>query len=150
MKSFRFKLEKVLNVREQESKLAMNALAVARIKSRQADALLETARQRRTESERILCQRRTQRMSVGNWIATSQLHDALVQAERSAAHVVLQSRIEEESRRTELMEAERRKKILDRLKERQYEAYRHAANAAEQAQIDEMAQNIYREGGGRR
>lgn len=150
MKAFRFKLEKVLNVREQQSKLAMNALAVARLKSRQADALLETARQRRSESEQVLCQRRAQRMSVGNWIATSQLHDLLVQAERSAAQVVLQSRMEEERRRTEMMEADRRKKILDRLKERQYEAYRHAANAAEQALIDEMAQNIYREGGGRR
>ncbi len=150
MKPFRFRLEKVLNIRQRESVLAKNALAQARLRSRQAVAFLETARTERAASEQALLAKRQKRMITYEWILSAQMHDALVEREKQAQAALRAAREEEARRRELLAEAERREKVLDKLKERQAEEHRYQLEAYEQAQIDEMAQNIFREGGGRR
>lgn len=150
MKPFRFRLEKLLNIRQQQSKLAKNALAQARIRSRQAATYLESARAERLASEQTLLKRRSRRMTALEWALADQVHDAVVQRERQAHQALEVARMEEERRRAELIDAERREKTLDRLKERRAEEHRYAMEAWEQAQIDEMGQNSFREGGRRR
>jgi flagellar FliJ protein len=150
MKPFRFRLEKLLNIRQQQSKMAQNALAVAKFRTRQATVYLEAAKADRIASEQALLSRRQRRMNVLEWQLTAQLHEAMVEREKAAEAALQAALAEEARRREELAEAERKEKILDRLKERQAEAHRYAMEALEQAQIDEMAQNIYREGGGRK
>ncbi|MFZ5826784.1 MAG: flagellar export protein FliJ [Bacillota bacterium] len=150
MKPFRFRLEKLLNVRQQQSKMAQNALALARVRTRQATAFLESARAERIASEERLLKRRTTRMTALEFRLAAQLHDAIIEREKQARQSLETALAEEARRREELMEAERREKTLDRLKERQAAAHRIEMEAWEQAQLDEMAQNIFREGGGRR
>lgn len=150
MRPFGFRLEKLLTIRQQQSKMAQNALAQARIRSRQAVALLDSATAERAASEAALLQRRTRRMTALEWRLAAQMHDSMVERESQARQALEAARADEALRREELAEAERREKMLDRLKERQAEEHRYAMEAWEQAQIDEMAQNIFREGGGRR
>jgi flagellar export protein FliJ len=150
MQPFRFRLEKLLNIRQQESKMAQNALALAIMRTRQAQAYLETARGERMASEQALLARRRRRMTLLEWQMSAQVHEAMVEREQAAEAALEAALAEEARRRKELEEAERRVKILDRLKDRRAEEYRYAMAAWEQSQIDEMAQNIYREGGGRR
>lgn len=150
MKPFRFRLEKLLNIRQQQSKMAQNALAVARVRTRQAYAHLESARADRINSEAALLAKRQRRMTMLEWQVSAQMHEALVEQEKAAEATLQGAHADESRRREELAEAERREKTLDRLKERQAEEHRYAMEAWEQSQIDEMAQNIYREGGGRR
>lgn len=150
MKPFRFRLEKLLHIRQQQSKLAQNALAVARVRTRQAEAFLETATGERIASEQALLAKRRRRMTMMEWQLSAQMHEATIEREQ-AARAALQGALEEEARRRqELAEAERREKSIDRLKDRQAEEHRLAMESWEQSQIDEMAQNIYREGGGHR
>ena len=150
MKPFRFRLEKLLNVRQQQSKMAQNALALARVRTRQATAFLESAKAERIASEERLLKRRTKRMTALEFRLAAQLHDEMIEREKRARQSLETALAEEARRREELIEAERREKTLDRLKERQAEAHRIEMEAWEQAQLDEMAQNIFREGGGRR
>jgi len=150
LKPFRFRLEKVLNIRQRESMLAKNALAQARLRTRQAVAFLETSRSERAASEQALLVKRMKRMTTYEWIISTQMHESLVEREKQAMATLQNAEQEEAYRRELLAEAERREKVLDKLKERQEGEHRYQAEAYEQAQIDEMAQNIFREGGGRR
>lgn len=150
MKPFRFRLERLLNIRQQQSKLAQNALAQARMRSRQANAFLDAATADRMASEETLLKRRARRMTALEFTFAAQMHEAIFQREQQAHQTLEAALAEEAHRREELMEAERREKTLDRLRERQAEVHRSAVEAWEQAEIDEMAQNVFREGGGRR
>lgn len=150
MKPFRFRLEKLLNIRQQQTKLAQNNLAQAQMRTRQTEALLAAAQAERLASEEALLAKRQRRMTALQWQLSTQLHEALIEREREAEAALAAARQHEEAKRAELAEAERKQKTLERLKERQFEEYRYAMEAWEQAQIDEMAQNIYREGGGLR
>lgn len=150
MKPFRFRLEKLLNIRQQQSKMAQNALAVARMRRRQAEAHLAAITAERVASEEALMARRRRRMTMMEWQVSTEMHEAMVEREREAERALESAQAEEARRLLELAEAERREKTLDRLKERQAEEHRLAMEVIEQNQIDEMAQNIYREGGGRR
>jgi len=150
MKRFRFRLQRLLEIRQQETKMALNNFAQARIATQTAARRLEAASARRAESAERLLARRQSRMTVLEWRQSAELHEALVAAEWLAAERLAAARQEEERRRWELTEAERREKVLERLRDRRAAEFERAMLAAEQAAIDEMAQTVYREGGGRR
>ncbi len=150
MKRFRFRLQRLLEIRQQETKVALNNFARARLATRAAAMRLEQAAARRAESAQRLLARRQGRMTVLEWRQSTELHEALVAAEWLAAEQLAAAQQEEERRRWELTEAERREKVLERLRDRRAAEFERAMLAAEQAEIDEMAQTVYREGGGRR
>ena len=87
-------------------------------------------------------------MTVNEWVQLAEMHEALVAQERLAAERLAAALQEEDRRRRELTEAERRQKVLERLRERKAEEFRQAVEAAEQAAMDEMALTVVREGGG--
>ncbi|WP_374713364.1 hypothetical protein [Symbiobacterium terraclitae] len=150
MKRFRFRLQRLLEIREHETKLAQNSWVAARRAAQVAADQLRVASALRAESAERLLARRQGRMSVHEWRQSAELHEALVAQEWLAAERLADALREEEHRRQQLTEAERREKVLRRLRERRAEEYRRAVEAAEQAAIDEMAQNVFLEGGGRR
>lgn len=150
MKPFRFRLQRLLDLRQKETKMAQNALGQAQAAARQAADWLAVAVANRTESGERLLTRRQKRMTALEWRHSAELHQALIDQEKLAAQRMNEALALEAQRRAELAEAERREKVLDRLRERRADEYRLAAEAYEQAEIDEMGQNMYREGGGRR
>lgn len=150
MKRFRFRLQRLLEIRQQETKVALNNFAQARLATQAAAKRLEVAAAQRAASAERLAARRQGRMTVQQWRQSAEMHEALVAAEWLAAERLAAAQQEEERRRRELTEAERREKVLERLRDRRAAEWRQAMAAAEQAAIDEMAQTVYREGGGRR
>lgn len=150
MRPFRFRLEKLLTIRHHETRRAQNALAIARLKRRQAAAYLEQVRAERKASAAALMARRQRRMTALEWRRTAEEHEVLVRKERVAEAILREAQAEEERRRRELTEAERREKSLELLKERRLEEYRLEFLAWEQAQTDEVAQVVFRQGGGLR
>ncbi|MEW8976794.1 MAG: flagellar export protein FliJ [Symbiobacterium sp.] len=148
MKRFRFRLERLLEIRQQETKLARQNLARARAAAQVAAHHLQVASNRRAASAERLLARRQRRMTVNEWVQLAEMHEALVAQERLAAERLAAALQEEDRRRRELTEAERRQKVLERLRERKAEEFRQAVEAAEQAAMDEMALTVVREGGG--
>jgi len=148
VKPFRFRLEKFLTIRQQETRRALNALAIARLRRRQAATYLEQVRAERRASAAALLRQRQSRMTALEWRRTAEIYDGLVQKERAAEAILKEALAEEERRRRDLTEAERREKTLERLKERREEEYRLELAAWEQKQTDEVAQVVFRQGGG--
>jgi len=149
MKRFRFRLQRLLEIREQEKKTALHNFVQARQATQAAALRLEMAAARRAASAEELLARRQRRMTVQEWRWSAALHEALVAEEWLAAERLATAQQEEERRRRELTEAERRQKVLERLRDRRAAEFERAMLAAEQKAIDEMAQVVYREGGSR-
>lgn len=144
MKPFRFSLEKVLNVRQLQTTKAKQALASAQLVAGQAWMALEQARVARVTFETEWEARRTSRMTAGEWAAASQTQDGLVEAAKAAADR-LHSALEVVAElREELVEAQRKEKALEKLRDQQREAHEHAMRATEQAETDEVAQAVGR------
>jgi flagellar FliJ protein len=144
VKPFRFNLEKVLKVRQLETLKAKQALAEAQLLAGQAWAASEQARAARVAFEGEMERRRSRRITAGEWAALSEQHDQLTAREKEAARRLHEALALVAERRSQLEEAQRREKALEKLREQQFEAYLHEEQLAEQAEVDEMAQNLSR------
>ena len=86
MKRFRFRLQRLLEIRQQETKVALNNFARARLATRAAAMRLEQAAARRAESAQRLLARRQGRMTVLEWRQSTELHEALVASDTALAY----------------------------------------------------------------
>lgn len=151
MKPFRFNLEKVLRIREHETMLAKNNLALAMHEAEKAREALEQATNQRKAFEAEMTERMKHRMTAQQLSFTTMQHETFMEAEEIAEEGLRQALDVVSTRREELAEAERRQKTLEKLQDRQYRDWQYEAGVEEQNLIDEMAQNQMRrsrEGGG--
>ncbi len=141
MKRFRFRLEKVAVVREQERLRALERFAAAQAAAGEARRALEQATRDRTALE-TEWERRTGGgpLPAREWLALHRHHELLVQAEQLASQRLQERLTELRSRRVDLERARQREKALERLRSRQEAAYRKVMLAAEQVELDEIGQ----------
>lgn len=145
MKRFQFNLEKVLRVRTHETTVAKQNLAAALLQADGRRKALQRAESalRRSEAEWAE-QAGRGRKTVLQWNQYNLLHEALVEAREGAVRDLEEAEALVARRRQDLAEARRREKVLETLKERQWEAYQQEALMAEQKETDEIAQNVRR------
>lgn len=145
MKPFRFSLEKVLKVRQHQTMLAKHALAEAQLRVGQAWAALEQARVARVQFEAGMEEQRSHRLPAQKWQTLSQRHDYMVLKEKNAVQSLHEALARVAEKRSELEEAERREKTLEKLREQQFESHRYTELSEEQFAMDEMAANAVRD-----
>jgi flagellar protein FliJ len=137
---FRFRLQKVLMVREFETLVATQALVAARGAAAEASAAVHHRRQARVEYAGQLAQRRTLGMPAWEWAATARHYELLCQAEQEAAESLHRALGLVAERQVAVEGAMRREETLHKLQDHHLEAFQYAEQAAEQAALDEMAQ----------
>ena len=142
MPAFHFQLEKVLKVREHQTALAQHGLAAAQSELGRARAALDQVRHLRSAWVNQWEQRRSERMAALEWSAASERLAAFAEAERKAVQHLHGCLADVAARRQELEEATQAQKTLEQLREKQKEEHMYAVLAAEQSQIDEMAQTM--------
>lgn len=139
MSAFKFRLQQVLELREQEEKAVAAKLAEAEVaadEARVAQKALETIRQ--TGSQAL-------RNAHGSEPTIGQLKTIGYVIEQLNHHIVdAQSRVEMaeqvvQQARTDLTSALQARRVLSRLRDRHFENWRTEGNAHEMRQMDELA-----------
>ncbi len=144
---FKFRLERVRELRERDEERAREELAVSLSHHLRGTAMLRRAAEQVREARSL---RQPQRGVTG---ADLVAHDRWVQrleSERATAELAVARASEEVAqRRGQLVEARQRREALERLKSRQAEEHRSRALRAEAAILDEIAIAAHvRHGGG--
>ena len=143
-KRFQFRLETLLSVRrlrerEAQRKVATKSAEIARLDQQNRRAASEISRR---QSELLRTQDRG-RLDAGEltriraWVAN--LRSAILQRQRLRAGLVS----ELEGLQAELGEARKQTRIIEKLRERRWEAYLTLRNRREQAAADELAQQLH-------
>jgi len=142
MKRFQFRLEKLLNLRAQETDLARRALAAAineaeLARCTQQDASASVAR-RLTE----VADKERSGMTAFEF-ASLRIHVRVLQTNLEEADAALtQANSHTQERRGHLLEARRGERVLEKLKEKRVESYSLETLADEQKELDEFGDRL--------
>lgn len=139
-KPFRFRLERIRELREHDEDRARELLASSLGAQLRGQAMLEAA------SQLVADAQARQREDAGAGavdaadLQARQLWLERLQRERADAELALErASAEVEARRSQLVEARRRREALERLKERRRQEHRVMMERRESALLDEMA-----------
>jgi flagellar export protein FliJ len=149
MAAFKFRLAAVLNLRARLKDEKQWELRQVNEERRCAAAEIAALEQKLDEAENVLADRAGAVLSAHELKFHSEHAELLYRRlkEKRAAATQLDERVIE--KRSELVEAMRGVKALERLRERQAEKFRRAQDAAEQKFADEVAQRKFLSTGGR-
>ena len=139
MRRFRFPLEKVLRLRGQELEQARRALGGAMLAERTAAEAVQVARaavaQRTTELAEAIMAGTT----AAAFAAARRYLGFLQSEQRRAESCLAEAQTLVAARRRHLLEARRREKVLEKLKERRMETYTAQSLREQQKDLDEFA-----------
>ena len=140
MPKFRFRLQKVMEVKQHKEEELQRALALTRRALKEEYQIFQTL-----QSEQNNRFREIESSGVGEVRPVEmRLYSAYLAdlAKRITGQqtMIEQLREEEERRRSYLLEASKEKKILEELRDRKYVAFRTEVDRAEQIFLDEVAQ----------
>lgn len=138
MKRFAFRLEKLLRLRSQQTDQAKRAFGVALAQEAEAERALLEARETLAARLAQVGQRERAGLSAfefGNLRSYVKFLDRQVE---EAAGRLATAREQTAVRRAQLLEARRRERALEKLKERRQEAYTLEALREEQKELDEF------------
>ncbi|MCX6640548.1 MAG: flagellar export protein FliJ [bacterium] len=144
MKKFKFRLERVVDVRKTKEKECQRELAVSQAEYQRQLRRLEEAAEDSAHSSEKLRQALTKSATAGD---LKLMHGwRMWQAEelRAQAYRTEAQECEVEEKREALIQASKDKKILEKLKERRQEEYRIEAEKETQAFLDELGCRIGR------
>lgn len=144
MKTFRFRLEALLMLREEEERQASFDYAQARQHREESQVELDTAERARQELTRAIevsRKLRLQGMYQNSFAQSEQASRGLVDRK---AQSVREASLEEASAWQRLVERRRQTEILRQLKNRQRERYEANRRREEQKQLDEAAMQRHR------
>lgn len=137
--AFRFRFQRVLDVREAVERQRMLALSAELARHEEALASLEAWRTRLRQSEEALRSLYLGRPLVAQAVATELLHREGLRARVAEAERTVEEskRRIEEARRT-LLAATKERRIMERLRERHEADWRLAQDRKEQNELDEI------------
>ena len=138
MKKFHFQLDSVLGYKQQvlDNRLVEHGAAVAQV-TRQ-EAVLDDARNRRSDYEAEFEQKKTEGMTMFEALKYQHCMQALVnEVERETERLARLRRIEEE-KRARVVESRVETKTLEKLKEIKLQDYNHAIQKDEERFIDDL------------
>lgn len=135
MNSYEFSMEKVLKWREDIEKTNMESLAKIQNELRRQESILRDLMQ---EEKRVKAN--SPRYKDINQLKLQHLYIQKIEGEIQEQDDLIQETSGKlEDARQELIEAQKNRKIMEKLKERDMDAYRHSINSAEQKELDEIA-----------
>ncbi|MGM0471507.1 MAG: flagellar export protein FliJ [Bacillota bacterium] len=143
MQEFEFKLDKVLEYNQQEEDMIQQRLAQIRSKLQETQEKLQRLINTKSEIQAELRENETKGVNVQQAVMYRNYLEELNLQINQQRQVV--SQIEERFKqcRQELLEKTKDCQMLDKLKEREYQAHRQENFKKEQKIIDELATNCY-------
>lgn len=142
MKRFEFRLQKVLNLRSQQTDQARRALALAIAMEAEAERALQRARNQLQHRLSDLHSRERTGLT-GFEFGNLRTHIRLLQSGVAAAEADLARACELTARRrAELLEARRKERALEKLRERRLETYTQEALREEQKELDAFGDRL--------
>jgi flagellar FliJ protein len=143
MKKFRFKLETVLNVKEKrEEQLKHELLRLNGLKQEQEKILKET-KDKRAYIVNEKCGESAGRTDVQTLLFYDQHIEVLLSKIDNTMEKIGELERRVETKRAEVVEASREKKVYEKLKEKQFEVFRKMVIFNEQQVLDEVAVSKY-------
>jgi flagellar FliJ protein len=139
MKRFTFNLEKVLRLRMHQEHEA--EVALGEITSR-CVSINREIRARREEKRRVMGGRRFSALGMAGYAAAEAYTRRLDHEMGELRNQLAECEKEREEAQRRFMEASRRRKVLDKLKEKKQERHRHEARREEQRELDEIGAEI--------
>ena len=137
MKDFIFSLEKVLDVRSFKQRQSEIKLGEATAESTRLKLRLQEIAQQRVFSTR----NQASSESIENMLAIEHYVVWLDQEKEKILNELAAAELVVEKRRQELNEAMKLRKVLEKLKEKQFTAYRKDMYKKEEQEIDDIAKN---------
>ena len=139
MKKFKFSLEKVLSLREFEEKQAQIELGKAQSVVNDINEQLKIIASERVKSNesRSKSSDLTFLMSIENYINGLDYKKELLIQELAKAQIIL------EEKRAIVIEAIKKRKSLEKLKEKQFESYKKEYNKEEEKILDEISSSKF-------
>lgn len=135
MKAYSFSMEKVLEWRESLEKTSMEKFAISQNELNQAKMILTNL-----TNEYDVAKEKALKCKSINELRQLQLYKADLEDRIENQHEIIQRKAKElEDIRQELVAAQKDRKIMEKLKERDYSNYLEKVNADEQKFLDEMA-----------
>ncbi|MBI4179684.1 flagellar export protein FliJ [bacterium] len=139
MAKFKFNLQRVLDIRATQEKLRQNELAVER--KRESDILrrIEYLRREQTDAYRRGGAILTEHLSDIRWFVAQQRYLEAIERTIARTHANLDAQRQAvETSRLALVEAARKRKLLEKLKDKRMEIFKKEEETAEQKIIDEI------------
>ena len=143
MPKFRFRLQKVLEVKRHKEEELQRALALTRRTLKKECSTLETLQIEQHTRFREVERRGTGEIDITEMQLNASYLEGLTQRIVDQQTMIRQLREEEERRRSSLLEASKEKKILEELRDRKYVVFRAEMDQAEQVFLDEIGQHEY-------
>lgn len=142
MKRFQFRLERLLNVRSQETDMARRALASAISEAELARRTQANASAAVASRVSEVSHKEQSGMTVFEF-ASLRTHVRALQKDLDQADANLsEANSHTHERRNQLIEARRGERVLERLKEKRLELYSREALAEEQKELDEFGDRL--------
>jgi flagellar protein FliJ len=144
MKKFRFKLQKLLDLRQAQEKVVKNELAklihIQNIEKNRQNEL----RQRISEEKTALRKRmQDESFSYKEIFVYERFKDASFKAINIAERKIQEMEPEIQRVREKLVEASRERKVVEKLKEREFEEYMYEVNRELAKENDDFNQKLY-------
>ncbi len=143
MDSFNFRLQPVLEHRRRLEDQAKLKLARAKIAERQARQVLTSMETAFGDGQSDMADARRAEIDASEVAVYQRYLDRLKQDIAEQGGIVTTLHVHSEERRSEVMDGMKARKVVEKLKERQYQQYQIEVNRNEQKQVDEFATTRY-------
>ncbi|HHU29415.1 MAG TPA: flagellar export protein FliJ [Firmicutes bacterium] len=140
---YRFPLQKVLDYRKKKEELAQQKLAVALQEREQARFVLQKTEEEFTDCQRVYTDIQSTQTDLARLMQAADYTGLLAKQLEARQEELLarEIRLLEEKRQTE--QAMQSRKIIDKLRQKDYSRYLQEMNKAEQKQLDEIARLLF-------
>jgi flagellar FliJ protein len=147
--AFKFRLQKLLEYREEEKKMAQEELARRQRELLEIEAELEKLRREELRTLELRRAEQSKKLDIFTLTAIESYHLFLQERLRSKQQELLQSREQVEEQRQAVVESWKKCEMLERLKEKRREGYLQEEKSREQRLNDEISLYTYfrKEGG---
>ena len=138
---YRFRLETLLRRRKQIEDMRQTELSAQRVEYDQANAVLDQVRLQRSKIRDDLKRKLFRRSTIDDLITFQRYLDVLAGDLDNQREIVAVARKKVDEKQTELIDAVKSRKVLDRLKEKESIAYGRRLMQKEQNFMNEIAGN---------
>lgn len=138
IRRFHFRLERILSIRrrqEEQERMRFGAAMQAKL---QAEMRLEEIRNRMRETIEAAARMMESRVTIEDLRRTHDYRMALLRRESEAESALAEAVCRLETARTALIEARKKKRVLERLRERAHARWRYESENEEQNDLDEI------------
>lgn len=138
--SYKFSMEKVLELREDAERTCMEKFAHVQNELNQEKLILSNL-----EKEYEIQKKKALECKNINQLKQSQLYKIDLEKKKDRQIQVIEAKLlEVEEKRLDLVEAQKDRKIMEKLKEKDYERYIEKVNSEEQKFLDEISVTKYK------